>query len=282
MKPIENSAKPQLSADVRNVFTDAATRSPGDFAKQAQQIVPAHRPAGLPEQFQPRLMGQWDDLFKNYEQRKRAEEAAKPPQPSEADAEQLKRNREERAAELGKKSCRELENILRQKQIDQLISRAWVIPNPSIVHEPEVRYQASDDYFINSSQVFISRKYTYKETASSYTRGQFSTSGAGYAGSWSITNNLKIQEDRAGIIDAGSESLIGVLAAHGYIQGSIPATSYSGSGLTREDYKNFASAGIRVFFVNHKIVPIEHPDAEQIFFEWVMAAEERKKRDEVK
>src|SRR2546429_382505 len=52
--------KPLVPNAARKIFTEAERRYPTDFTKQAQLIVQAHRPAGLPENFQPLLMSDKD------------------------------------------------------------------------------------------------------------------------------------------------------------------------------------------------------------------------------
>jgi len=287
MRQSEKGNKPQLSADVRKVFTDTASSFPGDFANQAQLIVAAHRPACLPEGFQPKLMGQWDDLFAKYRQQKSPEELAKQNEAQwRANIELAKRRKEEREAQKGRESCRELEQIFIQKQIGQLISRAWGI-TPIIERQPQVTYYAEvemmdsriiQDLEINNSKVFISRSYPSEivfsggDRYSSYDRRTQSTSYGGGPHTEKITH-----VDEAGV---GYEGSTYVLMNRGFIQGS-GEFKWGQHQLTDEEFKTY-SKGIKVYFVNTDIIPIDYPNAEQVFFEYVMAAEERKKREEVK
>src|SRR5579859_2405902 len=48
--------KAPLLEPTKKVFTEAQKKHPHNFTKQAELIVAAHRPAGLPENFQPVLM----------------------------------------------------------------------------------------------------------------------------------------------------------------------------------------------------------------------------------
>ena len=55
MKRPEGSphTKAPIPEPVKKVFLEARQKYPHDFMKQAELIVTAHRPVGLPENFQP-------------------------------------------------------------------------------------------------------------------------------------------------------------------------------------------------------------------------------------
>src|SRR5258708_5852767 len=301
MRQSEKGDKPQLSSDVRNVFTDAATRFPGDFAKQAQQIVRAHRPAGLPEQFQPRLMSQWDDLYAKRQQQERAQEAGKQNEAKQqANRELVERRNQERLAKRGRESCRELEQILRENQIDQLVNRAWGIANPSIEHNPDI-VTFKDGTEENRSSVFISREYKYKYKG--YVPGVShprSESGMNYpSSSGTYHKGETTTEDRAGVkfnsaLSVWREYMFEQMGTKGesvwrdYVHGRINMPSGTDSEMMEKQQdvivQNFKQ-GVKAYYVNvdgnggfNKSVPIEHPQARQFLFEWVMAAEEIKKK----
>lgn len=305
----EKQSKPQLPADVVKVFTDAAISFPRDFANQAQHIVAAHRPAGLPERFQPKLMvSQWDQFFKDYEQRKKAEEAAKQGGLSPQDKELQKRRLEEKAAEKGRQVCRELEEILRAKRIDQVISRAWGIPNPHIEHNP--RFDVNEDGTEwNKSGVFITRRYTYKReewvAGESHRRSESDPSSGRSSEGYSKVVDAT-GKDEAGIAFINSDDLWYKLEEEQSKGREGVWTDFLRKRInirTESDYQHLTSEqkeklwkewlnainqnfqqGLKIYFVygsgedgSSSEVPIDHPDAEQIFFQSMMASEERKK-----
>lgn len=274
MRSSKNEGISQLSAEVRNIFTDATTRFPRDFANQAKHIVAAHRPAGLPERFQPKLMGQWDDLFAKRQQQERAKEAASQNEAQQpADGELVERRNQERYAQMGRESCRELENILRGEGIDQLVSRAWGIANPSIEHHPQVSYSSEWDTEKNRSRVFISREYKYKGTKSTEGYRDHVIGLSGSSSSYHQGSSIPVENTERDEMGIKYEELVS--SHHHWGLGSGPPNQW-GPTLTQEERRDLTK-GVKVFFVNSDIVPIDHPDARRIFFEYVMAAEERKK-----
>src|SRR5258708_673487 len=88
--------KAPLPEPIRKVFTEAERKHPHDFAKQAELIVSAHRPAGLPESAQPLLMAGDPNSFREFIRRdQRIEQEAKERQKQD----QQKRERDRRAEE---------------------------------------------------------------------------------------------------------------------------------------------------------------------------------------
>ena len=139
----EKPVKPQLPAEVRKIFTDAVTAFPGDFAKQAQHIVRAQRPAGLPEHFQPLNMSlsDWDRIQRERERQRQEAEAQAREQQRQAElreqqrragetaemqlARQLNEQKRRQAQAIGEQTCQQLEQEVRNypNQFDQLAER---------------------------------------------------------------------------------------------------------------------------------------------------------------
>src|SRR5260370_39138112 len=99
MRPSGKEGKSQESAEVRKLSTDAAARFPSHFANQAQQIVRAHRPAGLPERFQPLNMGSsdFDKILRGKERQRQEAEARVRREQLEAEQRRLAQERTELA-----------------------------------------------------------------------------------------------------------------------------------------------------------------------------------------
>src|SRR5947207_940235 len=100
--------KAPLPESVKKVFTEAERNHPRDFAKQAELIVAARRPTGLPERFQPLFMADNNtrdplDFFQQYpiEHQRRQQEQ----QRQGTEAAQQKRRRE---IDNGRKTIQEL------------------------------------------------------------------------------------------------------------------------------------------------------------------------------
>jgi hypothetical protein len=179
----EKRAKPQLTAEMLKIFTDATRQFPGDFAKQAQHIVRAHRPAGLPESFQPLNMGlsDWKRFRQEQERQKQEAEARERAQQQYAEQQRLAHQREEQQWEeyrrteslrRGKDSCDRLEQEVRNRQIDQIaenIANDWRQQAPgtpvsvSHIYEPHVMFK--DDGTFEHDFSKAGRKVSYSHKA---------------------------------------------------------------------------------------------------------------------
>jgi hypothetical protein len=177
----EKQGKPRLPVAVEQVFTDAGKQFPGDFTKQAQHIVRAHRPAGLPEHFKPMNMGlsNWQEFLQQRqknreeaEQRVRAQQQQMEQQRllQERRANQLAERKKALEAQKGEESCNMLEQDLKTLQLDQIagsIAASWREEVPGVPISIE-RYRnpnvtLNDDGTIKEdfSNVGMKLSYTY-------------------------------------------------------------------------------------------------------------------------
>jgi hypothetical protein len=116
----EPQKKPLVPHAPSNIFTEAARKFPHDFTKQGELIVHAHRPAGLPDNFQPLGMGDEDkrgrrephSAFGEFilEQQRLRQEAA---------ARELEQQRQAREAEIQEQRVKESLRAATQKRLDE-------------------------------------------------------------------------------------------------------------------------------------------------------------------
>jgi len=196
MRPSGKEGKSQQSAEIRKIFTDTATRFPRDFAKQAQHIVAAHRPAGLPEKFQPLNMSlsDWDRIQRERQRQRQEAEARERAQQQQAEQQRLAREREAQTSDEqrkrnevteGQKSVQKLENEMRSTPLPQIaesIKQQWQAQSPNVsvtltwVREPEVDIWS--DEIRDDSRVGIKLSYSHEEFVSYEGSGHYE--GEGY------------------------------------------------------------------------------------------------------
>ncbi len=186
MRPSGKEGKSQQSAEVRKNFTDAAIRFPGDFAKQAKQIVRAHRPAGLPEHFQPLNMGlsDWERIRRDRERQKQESDARVRREQQQPEQRRLAQERADQArieqdkrdeVTKGQETCDQLEQEMRSTPLTQIaenIKQEWQAQSPNVsvtltpVREPEVEIRSNSSgerAITDKSRVGLKLSYAHQD-----------------------------------------------------------------------------------------------------------------------
>ncbi|SRR6266487_5689236 len=264
MRPSGKETKSQLPADVRKVFTDAATRFPRDFANQAQHIVAAHRPAGLPERFQPTMnFSDWDRINREKQRQRQDAIARELAEKQQAEQQRLASQRAEqqreeqrkiREAERGEETCRRLDQEMRSTPLPHIaeqIRQQWQAQSPNVpitltpFREPRVRIY-SDDEIRDESKVGIRVFYSHEEFISYEGSGHYEGEGyvtdySGFTGVQTVTGGLDIG--------------IGI--------------GFTNIQIIPEARKSEYFKGVKAYFIFGTAVPVEYPNSLQKFYELI-------------
>ena len=183
MKRLNEGAKPPLSAVLQGLSPEAAQlllqqqaeNIPSSFRQQAQRIVRAHRPAGLPEHFQPMNMGlsDWERVQRERQRQRQEAEARERASQQQAEQQRLAQERAEKAEEeqrkrdevrRGNETCKRLTQVMNSTPLPQIaeqIRQQWQAYQPNVPvtktainPEPDVHIFGGDN-IEDSSRVSI-------------------------------------------------------------------------------------------------------------------------------
>ncbi len=160
-----------MPTDIQKIFTDAQGLFPGNFTAQARHIVAAHRPVGLPKDFQPMAMG-FEPYRRQRQQEEQQEEARRRAYQRQGNMAQQSgdekwlqwkqefENKRSQEEQRGLESCKKLKTDLQETQIPQWVEEIrerWVknsygvpiqlepVSHPSVTLYPDgsIRYDLS-------------------------------------------------------------------------------------------------------------------------------------------
>ncbi len=160
----------------KKAFIEAKRKHPHDFAKQAELIVTARRPAGLPERFQPLFMADNNtrdplDFFHQYpiERQRRLQAEAEQRREQQRQVTEETQQKRRREMENGRKTVQKLKQDAEERKIDQFgnaTKRMWENALPVPIHLKGIitpnETEKDDGTIVHRSQVGIKVSYSFK------------------------------------------------------------------------------------------------------------------------